>query len=519
MLTEEYYSIAIKISCLAFITILVIKLLNAVWFKPMRLENKLREQGFQGNPYKLVFGDIKEKTQMALEAQSKPMSSFSNDYHYKINPFYHHSLKKHGQKCFVWEGPTPIVNIGEPELMRKVYTKMDQFQKLLPAPVYRIFRGLSQLDGDEWAKHRKILNPAFRMDMLKSMIPAFITSSVDMLNKWEKICGKEGSSEVNVWPYLRVLSADAISRAAFGSSYQEGDRIFELITEQINLIRPLIKSIHIPGWRFVPTKRNWRIMTIQREIRALLRDIIIKRQKLVHAGEKHGDDLLEILLASNNNIENNGQKKKLRLCIEEVIDECKTFYTAGQGTTSTLLVWTLILMSKHQEWQELARKEAFTTFGNNTPNFLGLNNLKLLNMILQEVLRLYPPIPATIRRVSKEVKLGDSILPEGVKVKLSNHVQQDENLWGADAKEFNPNRFKDGLSKASGGNVSLFSFGWGPRNCIGSNFAMLEAKVVLVMILQRFSLKLSPSYAHAPTAKETLQPQFGAQLIVQPLAS
>ena len=107
-------------------------------------------------------------------------------------------------------------------------------------------------------------------------------------------------------------------------------------------------------------------------------------------------------------------------------------------------------------------------------------------MILYEVLRLYPPVAGMTRSIEKDVKLGTLTLPAGV------HVL-----------------------KATNGRVSFFPFGWGPRICIGQNFSLLEAKMALSMILQHFSFELSPAYAHAPTALITIQPQYGAHIILR----
>lgn len=81
------------------------------------------------------------------------------------------------------------------------------------------------------------------------MIPAFGASVTEIINKWEKIVPESGSSEIDVWPYLMSLSADVISRAAFGSSYEEGKRIFELLKEQTQITLRLFQSVYIPGWR------------------------------------------------------------------------------------------------------------------------------------------------------------------------------------------------------------------------------------------------------------------------------
>lgn len=141
-----------------------------------------------------------------------------------------------------------------------------------------------------------------------------------------------------------------------------------------------------------------------------------------------------------------------------------------------------------------------------------------INTIFLEVLRLYPPVVAMSRMVHKETKLGNITLPAGAFMQLHTMLSHhDRYIWGDDVKEFNPDRFSQGVSKVTKGQVVYTPFGGGPRVCIGQNFAMLEAKMALAMILLRFSFELSPSYSHAPRTIITLLPQFGAHLILHKL--
>ncbi|GAB4849274.1 hypothetical protein Ancab_040167 [Ancistrocladus abbreviatus] len=496
------------------------KLFNWVWLRPKTLERCLRQQGLSGNPYRLLFGDTKDSARMHREAMSKPIG-FANDHSLRVLPFLHHTIETYGKNSFYWSGPVPIVMITDPELIREVFTKYNDFQKPKLHPLAGLLApGTLKYEGEKWAMHRKLLNPAFHMEKLKLMMPAFYASCDHMVSKWEEIVSETSSRELDVWSDLTTLTADVISRAAFGSSYEEGRRIFQLLREQTNLVAQFVQSVYIPGWRYVPTRANRKMKELNREIQSILREMIYRRKKEMEAGEAAKDDLLGLLLESSfEEVGNHGHGKySVAMTVEELINECKLFYFAGQETTSALLVWTMIMLGKHQDWQAQAREEVLKTFGNDKPNFDGLNHLKIVTMILHEVLRLYPPVVQNLRRLHHNISLGKLSLPAGVYVRLPILlVQQDPELWGEDAKEFKPERFSEGILKASNGKNSYFPFAWGPRICIGQNFAMTEAKLALSMILQRFSFELSPSYTHAPLNAPLLQPQHGAHLILHQL--
>nr|GEZ79556.1 cytochrome P450 CYP72A219-like [Tanacetum cinerariifolium] len=500
--------------------------------RPKAMEKYLRGQGLNGNSYRFLFGDVKEMVHMTTMAKSKPIKLTDNILQ-RVMPFVYTSAKTHGNSFFTWMGPLPMVHITEPALIREILANNYLFQKARGGnPLTMLLaRGLLAADTDQWAKHRKIINPAFHVEKLKHMLPAFYISCSEMITKWEGMT-KGRSCEVDVFPHLQTFTSDVISRTSFGSSYVEGRKIFELQQEQAQLVIKAIQSIYIPGSQFLPTKSNRRMKEIARSqflptksnrrmkeiarnVKSLIKEIILKRVTAMKMGESSKEDLLGILLDSNyKEIKQQGNNKP-GLSIDDVIEECKLFYVAGQETTANLLVWTMILLGQHTNWQDRARDEVLNVFKDKKPDIDGLSRLKVINMILQEVLRLYPPGVGMLRMIYEETKIGNITLPAGSLFMLHMMLlHHDPDIWGDDVNEFNPDRFAEGVSKAGKGLASYFPFGGGPRICIGQNFAMLEVKMALAMILQRFSFEISPSYSHAPDIVLTLQPQFGAQLIL-----
>ncbi|KAK1416130.1 hypothetical protein QVD17_31918 [Tagetes erecta] len=509
-----------------FITFVVVvmvrwgwKLLNWVWLKPKKLEKWLRNEGYKGNSYKLPLGDMLEVATILKEGRSKPMMTFTHDITSYALPFDHHIISKYGEKSFVWFGPHPRMYIMDPELIKEILLRPNDFQKPRLEPIRdSLVGGLPVTEGQKWIKHRRIINPAFNYQNVKNMFSAIISGCNDMIHKWEHLIDQSGSIELDVRPYIDSLAGELISRTAFGSSYEDGKKIFEIQKEQLDLVFQMFVMLLIPGRRFIPTRANNKFKKNVSEIRSLLMKIINNKKSAITKGEGKCDDLLGILLESNSKeIEESG----VGLSMEEVIDECKFFYIAGSETTSNLIIWTMVCLSLHPEWQLRAREEIIQVIGDKELDYEGLKNLKILTMILNEVLRLYPPVVMLTRETHKETKLGNMMIPPGVMLSLPTmHVHHDPQIWGDDVKEFNPERFSQGIINATNGKGStpFLPFSSGPRVCVGQNLAMTEAKIAMTMILQRFSFELSPSYKHSPFVVITLPPQFGAHLILRKIS-
>ncbi|CAN6446452.1 unnamed protein product [Victoria cruziana] len=400
----------------------------------------------------------------------------------------------------------------DPDMVKEVLmNKFGHFRRPpQPAALKILMTGLLGLEGEEWVQRRKLVHPAFHMEKLKGMLPSFSFSCHGMIQRWEKIIGPQGSCQLDVSEEFKNLAADVISRTAFGSSYEEGKYMFQLQNEADDLFVQGLRTLFIPGFRFLPTKKNLRRRELERKITSTLNSIIEKREKEMKLGIAK-NDLLGLLLESNKNHDESGGKGMTR---DEVIGECRLFYFAGQETTAVLLTWTMLLLSMHPSWQVRARDEVLEVCGKSTPSFDGLVHLKTVTMILYEALRLYPPAAFIDRYTYKTVSIGGLTIPPGVRLLLPIIlIHHDKQFWGDDAAEFKPERFSSGVSNASMHQMAYFPFSSGPRICLGQSFALIEAKMALAMILQHFSFELSPSYIHAPHTVVTLQPQYGAPII------
>lgn len=265
--------------------------------------------------------------------------------------------------------------------------------------------------------------------------------------------------------------------------------------------------------RYLPTKSNLKMHALEKEVRSVLVNIIKNR---LNCKDKmgYGNDMLAIIM----NTCTPEHVHKPLMSMDEIIDECKTFYLAGHETTTQLLTWTMFLLSTHSEWQEKLREEVMRECGREIPTADMLNNMKLVNMFILETLRLYGPVTNIQRKAGSDIELGGIRVPEGTILSTPiKTIHRDKKLWGEDADNFKPQRFKYGVSRAAKHPYAFLPFSMGPRACIGQNFTMIEVKVVFAMILQRFSVSLSPKYVHAPMDVFTIRPRYGLQVVLKSL--
>lgn len=501
--------------CVSLLFGALIKIFHKLWWAPSRLQHLMYLRGFRGPPYRFIHGSTKDILTMQREAMARPLG-LSHDIFPKLQPHIHYWSNIYEKNFLQWDGPQAQLVITEAELAKEVLNDRDGvYSKGKPKASMKklLGDGLVISQGEKWAKVRKIANFAFHAESLKRMIPEMVMGVESMLERWKPLEGKE----IEAYEEFRFLTAEVISRTAFGSSYLEGKNIFEMMNKLTLLASRNFYKQAFPGInKLFKTDDQIESERLEKRVRDSIVELIKRREEKVTSGEEDnfGCDFLGLLvLAHHDAIENQ------RISIDDVVGECKTFYFAGQETTNSLLAWTVLLLAIHTDWQEEARKEVHNLLGKQNPKPDDLVKLKTMSLIINESLRLYPPAISMSREAEREVRLGNLNLPANVKLFISNlAVHHGPQIWGEDVHIFKPERFSQGVANATKNNIAAFlPFGLGPRNCVGSNFAIAEAKIALAMILQHYAFTLSPAYVHSPVQVLTIRPEHGVQVMLQPI--
>ncbi|XP_062187946.1 cytochrome P450 734A5-like isoform X2 [Phragmites australis] len=494
------------------------RLMEALWWRPRRLERHFARHGVHGPGYRFFVGSSIELIRLMVDASSRPAPPEApHDVLPRVLAFYHHWRKLYGPKFLIWFGSTPRLTISEPELIREVLlSRAEHFDRYEAPPLVCQFEGygLTNLHGDEWARRRKTLAPAFHTENLKRLVP-FVGETVQrMLEERVLEAAGGGEVEVDVTEWYPRLPQEAITLATFGRNFDEGSVVFRLLDEHASYATEAHTKVFIPGYRFLPTRRNRRVWKLDRGIRRLLARFVAGMQS--RGGDRQGErredgggvrDFMSFMAPA--------------MTADKIIEECKNIFFAGKETLTNLLTWATVALAMHPEWQDRARWEVLAVCGRRgLPTKDHLPKLKTLGMIVNETLRLYPPAVAIIRKTKRDVELGGCVVPAGTEILIPiMAVHHDTNVWGADATEFNPARFAD---SEAGNNrprhpMAFMPFGGGARVCIGQNLALMEVKVALAVVLQRCEFRLSPAYVHAPQVPMILNPQHGAPVIFRPL--
>ncbi|XP_059625220.1 cytochrome P450 714C2-like [Cornus florida] len=503
---------------------LYMHLYNVLWVRPERMRGKLRRQGIKGPPPSFLMGNVSEmkritSNQTACRSANEAVaSSPTANYSLSIFPYFESWRRIYGQIYMYTTGNVQNLYISDPAVLKEIslFKSLDLGRPVYAIPIIKSLfgNGIARSNGQVWAHQRKVIAPEFFVDKVKDMVGmmvesalTMVESALTMVKSWEaQVEGMGGEADIRVDEDLAKFSMNTISKACFGSMHSKGKHVFELIRSLQKAISYTSVVARIPFLGCFPTKTNIEVWKLEREIRESI-------LKLVKDGSGKSDqkDLLQVI-QEGAYAEQLGEETTN--CY--VVDNCKSIYVAGHETVASVATWTLMLLAAFPEWQTQARDEVINIFQGHPPDADSLHKLKMVTMVIQETMRLYPPIPFTAREALEDLNLGDIYIPKGVNLWIPiTTLHRLPEIWGEDADEFKPERFAHGIYGACKFPQAYIPFGIGPHICLGQKFAMVELKILMSLLLSKFSFSISPKYQHSPNFKLTLQAKYGLNLIVK----
>ncbi|MBM0276001.1 cytochrome P450 [Micromonospora tarensis] len=375
-------------------------------------------------------------------------------------------------------GPMVVHLVTDPEAVRHVL--VDNHANYVRGRLYDQFklvmgRGLLTTDGDYWRGHRRAVQPVFARKALAAIVPNVIEATSQMLDRWET--SARAGKPVDLVTEMLELTLVTLSRSLFGYDVSsQASLLKSVVDSSIEIMFPHgYVAEMLPGW--LPTARNRRIAANRKVL-----DRVIDAIRANHA--RTGDGPLVALMEGARH-----QDTGVAWSDEEIRDELLTIYLAGHETTATALSWALLSAANHRWAQEEMEAEIEAVLAGRLP---GIDDeLPYTSAVIDESLRMYPPIWLYPRDVVADDVLGGYGVPGDTSVLLSPLVsQRNPEVW-ENPEAFDPRRFLPGADRGRP-RMSYFPFGGGPRLCLGNLMALAELRLIVAMITQRFRFSLVP---------------------------
>jgi cytochrome P450 len=402
-------------------------------------------------------------------------------------------------RFFFWE----VYQLSHPDYVKHVlqdrhtiYTKQTfDYRMLKPL----VGDGLLTSDGAFWLRQRRLMQPAFHRARIAAFVGMMVGRARGMAERWAVVADR--GEALDIVPEMSRLAMEVVTRALFNT---EIDTAAGRVSDAATTLNRYV-SEHATSLLFLLTPESFRgnrgARAAIRTLNEVVDEIIAEHRR---RGEDRGDLLSMLLLARD---EETGEA----MSDQQIRHEVLTLLVAGHETTANALSWTWYLLSQHQEIGEKLRAELAGVLAGREPTIDDLPQLTYTRMVLDESMRLYPPVWATSRAPAEEDEIaGYRIRPKSV-VLLSPYVTHRHPDFWERPDTFDPERFTPERA-AERPRFAYFPFGGGPRLCIGNTFALTEATLVLAVIAQRFQLDLVPGHPVVPEPLVTLRPRFGLRM-------
>jgi cytochrome P450 len=364
--------------------------------------------------------------------------------------------------------------------------------------------GLFTNDGESWLHQRRLMQPSFHHKRLAGFGRLMSEAAAAMLERWQS--SNPGDAPLDISQEMMRLTLRIAGLALFAHDLtNEVDRIGRTFTT----LDPLISrytSFPFPPLR-VPTPRNRRLLAGLNTLNTVIYALINERRKQL--ADTDASDLLSMLLSARD--EETGES----MSEQQLRDEVLTLLLGGHETTAMALTWTWYLLSQHPEVERRLHAELDTVLSWQRPSVEQLDALPYITMVIQEAMRLYPPVFGFTRFATASDEIGGYPIPAKGIMFLSAYCTHRHPAFWEEPEVFNPERFSPERS-ADRPRFAYFPFGGGPRQCIGNTFAMMEVQLVLATVAQRYCLRLLPGHPVEPQVLLTMRPRYGLPMTLHP---
>lgn len=402
----------------------------------------------------------------------------------------------------------PLVTwVTDPELIERILLKeVARFPKTaldrrVLTPI--LGDGILTAEGDSWRWQRKLASPMFRYAELLGYVPTMVDAAEGLIANWKS----RGTAFVtDIEETMTEVTFSVIARTILaGIDESEADAIKRSTRTYLDRISWEVAAAMLrwPDARWHPGKASMR--SAATDVRGIVQGLLDQRRNALG-----GSDLVARMIAARN--PDTGQP----MTDAEIIDNLATFLFAGHETTAKALTWTLYLLARLPDWQERLRDEVQSAVRVQHVGPGTLERLPLTGRVLKEAMRLYPPAPVMTRRSTEDLDLAGTRLPKSSLIVIPIFVlHRHRRLW-TDPDRFDPDRFLP-ENEAKIPRTQYMPFGYGPRVCIGSSFAMIEATAILATLLQSVRFEWDGRHEPEPVSRVTLRPKGGMPLIVKPI--
>jgi cytochrome P450 len=406
---------------------------------------------------------------------------------------------QHGRLTCVEANGIRTYVVSDPELAREILVeKANKFQKaqLLRDSIGSVVgNGLLTSEGDFWKRQRKLAQPAFHFQRIEAYGQVMADETLKVIGTW-----REGESR-DIAQDLMKITLYIVCRTLFSADVSaQADRVGQLMHDILEGAQMVISQS--ASWLELLTHRiQKRQDAATAEMKALMDEIIQHHR----AADKDTGDLLSMLMAARDD-------DGLPMSDEQLRDEVITLFIAGHETTANAVMWTLYLLSQHPNIEERLMTELAALNGA-PPTVRDLQRLPYLEQVVKESLRLYPPAGGATRQPIEDIELGGYVIPKGNNIAISTYAMHRDPALFPDPERFDPERFSP-EREAQIPKYAYLPFGAGPRVCIGNVFAMMETRILLATILQRWKLTLAPGQTVRAEQLFTIRPRGGLKMIV-----